>query len=1443
MKSVILFPIKYLLPLFIAALYCTTCLGQLGRENVNVIFDPPGAYRSTLADFDNDGDLDLLGSRWGGNGHLVYFELLDGQAKFARERIFGDTTWWGLPTVSTQFEVADMDNDGDLDIVCEAEAASAFPFWGNDGNANFTRPLGQTSPPIGNLIFRLGDFDQDGWQDVFFYQPAERQIAVNWNGGTGAPFVYMELPEVELPAHQGMKDILILDFDQDDDLDIALLYDKTSANGKSFHLSILEQTCETCFELGPELEIAAADDRFNFVQTAVADFNQDGWLDLSVSYSTYYSGNTTRTNTLMFLENQLGSGAFSVAASLPSYADHVAADVNQDGQVDLYAVYDDDLVHNPSSDDDLYAKHWLRNTGDFNFEVVPIDEIHTGTTVAAGDIDQDGLIDLISTGDYSSQARDWWNRLESTSGEWAAPVVLNDSPDFMSDFALTDWDTDGDLDLISTSFNYVADSVADALFWFENMDGLGNFAYPEQLINLPEEFEEAVFLDINADQRLDVIGKYIVGGRLQVFYLLTADDPAQYELHLLNAIDCAFTDPIGSSDLDGDNDPDLLLLQRNGNIAVLWNEIAEGNGLVESPDYLTPPEAGYRLHHQDVNQDDLADVLVYNNTVILWAKQESAGGIFSPWISLDPGPGILLGELLQGDFDGDGDLDLRYQLRGDDLTYSWVTVPFDQVSGTYVAPIPMELNTDFSQSLDTGLDLNNDGVDDMLGEQGFRLSIPGSNYALSPFVPTPVPDPMPYRYFGEPVLGNLDDDPEMELATVNLIWYDLDFIPEHAVQGLVVWDSTANCQFDSLLPPMVGWPVQVISEDQEQLILTNQDGHYGALLPASANEHLVQPLPPSPYWDTCPTDTLLIPPFENPTTVVHFTATANTLCPLLRVDLATTPIRQCFNSTVVVSYENVGTLAAQEVQISLSFDDRFTPVSSSIPWASITDTSLVFDLAEVPIGGSGSIILEFEPDCEALQLDEEVCFVAQISPNDLCNDDMALMWNGAQLQADASCEQDSVAFQLTNTGSGGMDQPQAYRVHIVNDDIVIFLEGEVQLNPDESVIVRVPRRDEDLRFSIDQPAGHPFPEAVRLLHQACDEVDNDPILSLPNMEGDPFSAQVCRSVIGPFDPNIKEAYPTGIGPGRLIERDWKLTYTIHFQNTGTDLARTVVLKDTLSPFLDLSTFQPVSSSHAYEWQILADRTLIVTYPDINLPDSTSNLVGSQGLFSYSIVPLAAAPALSLIENRAGIYFDFNPPIITNYTRHTIRKPRLEFVENITICAGETIQGIVMTQDTFLQELIEFDDWEEVYVTQIEVLSLAETIVPVGLDNPGLWQDIWISQDTTVIEYSIGANGCDSLTIFQIDVLTNTSDPAWQDDITLSPNPTTGPLTLTWPDEVYLQQIAIYNVNGQLLQKWTSRQQGQHQLMVHSLPEGAYYLLLQDENGNIARAPFTKINSE
>lgn len=134
----------------------------------------------------------------------------------------------------------------------------------------------------------------------------------------------------------------------------------------------------------------------------------------------------------------------------------------------------------------------------------------------------------------------------------------------------------------------------------------------------------------------------------------------------------------------------------------------------------------------------------------------------------------------------------------------------------------------------------------------------------------------------------------------------------------------------------------------------------------------------------------------------------------------------------------------------------------------------------------------------------------------------------------------------------------------------------------------------------------------------------------------------------------------------------KLEYTIRFQNTGNDTAFTVVLRDTLDANLDWNTFAPFSSSHPYEF-VLDQRTgvLIFTFRDINLPDSTTNEVASHGFVSYTISSRAGLAENTLVSNRAGIYFDSNPPIITNTTGNTLvsQIPGLNAAESIRPAEG------------------------------------------------------------------------------------------------------------------------------------------------------------------------------
>jgi len=54
-----------------------------------------------------------------------------------------------------------------------------------------------------------------------------------------------------------------------------------------------------------------------------------------------------------------------------------------------------------------------------------------------------------------------------------------------------------------------------------------------------------------------------------------------------------------------------------------------------------------------------------------------------------------------------------------------------------------------------------------------------------------------------------------------------------------------------------------------------------------------------------------------------------------------------------------------------------------------------------------------------------------------------------------------------------------------------------------------------------------------------------------------------------------------------------------------------------------------------------------------LPDSTADFEGSQGYVSYLIKGVEGLAENTPIENTASIYFDFNPPIVTNTTQNVM----------------------------------------------------------------------------------------------------------------------------------------------------------------------------------------------
>lgn len=133
-------------------------------------------------------------------------------------------------------------------------------------------------------------------------------------------------------------------------------------------------------------------------------------------------------------------------------------------------------------------------------------------------------------------------------------------------------------------------------------------------------------------------------------------------------------------------------------------------------------------------------------------------------------------------------------------------------------------------------------------------------------------------------------------------------------------------------------------------------------------------------------------------------------------------------------------------------------------------------------------------------------------------------------------------------------------------------------------------------------------------------------------------------VVNSYDPN-----DITVHEGAFIteaQADGELTYTIRFQNTGTAEAINVKLVNMLDSHLDPASFRPLASSHNYSVS-RTQAALTFKFDNIMLPHSAADEPGSHGYITYKVKPKSTFAIGDVISNTADIYFDFNPPIITN----------------------------------------------------------------------------------------------------------------------------------------------------------------------------------------------------
>lgn len=471
------------------------------------------------------------------------------------------------------------------------------------------------------------------------------------------------------------------------------------------------------------------------------------------------------------------------------------------------------------------------------------------------------------------------------------------------------------------------------------------------------------------------------------------------------------------------------------------------------------------------------------------------------------------------------------------------------------------------------------------------------------------------------------------------------------IQGNLYTDQNSNCALDNgELNFNASTIIKLVNGTDTSFANSDNQGNY--FIGVNAGSYQIKPISSSNYWNSCPQTVIVTP---NDTITQDLGLQPIIACSDLKVTITTPILRRCFSQNYYVNYSNVGTQNETATYIEIEFDPFLIVNSASIPYTQ-NGNIYTFQVGNLNINQTGQFSVNVTVSCNAV-LGQMHCVDATIYPHQICLPN-ALNWSGATIIADAFCSgTDSVSFKLENIGTGNMTQARNYWVI---EDQILPLQGSYQLNAGQDTIISIPANGYSYQIQAEQEITHPWgnnvPSAVTF---GCNLTDStitvNGLINQFNLDDYLNFVDVdCQQNVGAYDPNDKQGYPYGYGATNSITKDSEIEYMIRFQNTGTAPAVNVEIKDEIDlSKLDLATLEMQSSSHPYILEIEDGNTLVFKFNNIMLPDSNTNEAASHGFIRFRIAQKANNAIGTVIENSAAIYFDFNAPIVTNTTLHTV----------------------------------------------------------------------------------------------------------------------------------------------------------------------------------------------
>ena len=399
----------------LATFFPGKCDGAFDTANTRIFGSGITAGAALLVDVNGDGKLDLVSAAFPFTtdadyamnlGNAVSVQLGDGTGNFSPPTIFrGEPEMYSIAA-------ADLTGAGYPDLVSVNQGTDSLSVYLNNGSGGFGGPsggyLGYLTSGQANGVFdapfsnfMYADVNNDGYSDLVLLDfgaqyPVPYALSVQLANGTGGFGPPIRSPILDIGVNQNIWDYTLADFRGTGLPDLLLLtwQGTPSHSNATPYIVYSKNNGDGTFEK-PVLTPLTSFSPGSFV---VGDFNNDGKLDLLLSYVACGQSGICQTPALMpFLGN--GDGTFRQGTpvtfnttSAANITGILTADMNSDGTLDLL-VSGNALM----SANDANSMYELIGNGDGTFQAPKLVFSNPGSTsyFATADLNKDGIPDLV----------------------------------------------------------------------------------------------------------------------------------------------------------------------------------------------------------------------------------------------------------------------------------------------------------------------------------------------------------------------------------------------------------------------------------------------------------------------------------------------------------------------------------------------------------------------------------------------------------------------------------------------------------------------------------------------------------------------------------------------------------------------------------------------------------------------------------------------------------------------------------------------------------------------------------------------------------------------------------------------------------------------------------------------------------------------------------------